>query len=288
MILSNAAPPKTAVLLAVFFTAFSSIFVRLSTAPALIISFYRMLFTVILISPYVWRNYRHEILQMKKQSLLLCISSGICLALHFATWIASLSLTTVAASTVLVSCSPIIVASAEYLMQQKRPSRALLIGLALALCGTLLIAANGSGSVSLSGNLLALAGGFFVAFYLLLGVRVQHDYSLWAYVFLVYLTAAVTLGILAIVTQTAFRGYPASDYLLFAAMAFFCSILGHTVYNWLLPFHGATLISISTLCEPIFASLLAFFILQETPQPTTLFGGVLIIAGVAFYILKKK
>lgn len=288
MILSNAVPPKTAVLLAVFFTAFSSIFVRLSTAPALMISFYRMLFTVILISPYVFIKYRSEIFRMKKQSLLLCISSGICLALHFATWIASLSLTTVAASTVLVSCSPMIVAGAECLMQQKRPSRALLIGLALALCGTLLIAANGSGSVSLSGNLLALAGGFFVAFYLLLGVRVQHDYSLWAYVFLVYLTATVTLGILAIVTQTAFRGYPASDYLLFAAMAFFCSILGHTVYNWLLPFHGATLISISTLCEPIFASLLAFFILQETPPPTTLFGGVLIIAGVAFYILKKK
>src|SRR5665647_2741861 len=92
VILSNAAPPKTAVLLAVFFTAFSSIFVRLSTAPALMISFYRMLFTVILISPYVFIKYRSEILRMKKQSLLLCVSSGICLALHFATWIASLSL----------------------------------------------------------------------------------------------------------------------------------------------------------------------------------------------------
>ncbi|HZW50200.1 MAG TPA: DMT family transporter, partial [Bacillota bacterium] len=228
-----------------------------------------------------------EILQMKRPYLLLCICSGICLALHFATWIASLSMTTVAASTVLVSCSPMIVAGAECLIEQKRPGHALLIGLTLALCGTLLIAADSSGSVSLNGNLLALAGGFFVAFYLLLGVRVQHEHSLWAYVFLVYLTSTVTLGILACVTQTPFTGYPASDYLLFAAMAFFCSILGHTVYNWLLSFHGATLISISTLCEPVFASLLAFFILQETPPLPTLFGGVLIIAGVAFYIMKK-
>ncbi len=285
--MSNAVPPKSTVLLAVFFTAFSSIFVRLATAPALIISFYRMLFTVMMITPYVFSHYRREILRMKRSSYLLCIGSGICLALHFATWIASLSMTTVAASTVLVSCSPMIVAAAECLMQRKRPSRVLLLGLTLAFCGTLLIASDGSGNLSFSGNLLALAGGFFVAFYLLLGVRVQKTVSLWAYVFLVYLSAAITLGLLALITQTAFRGYPPRDYLLFAAMAFFCSVLGHTVYNWLLSFHGATLISVSTLCEPVFASLLAYFILQETPPILTLLGGVLILAGVAFYILKK-
>ncbi|MCE5197081.1 MAG: DMT family transporter [Negativicutes bacterium] len=286
--MSHAAPPKATVLLAVFFTAFSSIFVRLTTAPALIISFYRMLFAVMMITPYVFIHYRREILQMKRGSFLLCIASGICLALHFATWIASLSMTTVAASTVLVSCSPMIVAAVECLLQQKRPSRALLLGLTLAFCGTLLIAANGSGNLSFSGNLLALTGGFFVAFYFLLGVRVQETASLWTYIFLVYLSAAVTLGLLVTLTQTAFRGYPTSDYLLFAAMAFFCSVLGHTVYNWLLPFHGATLISLSTLCEPVFASLLAYFILREIPPLLTLMGGFLILAGITFYLLKKN
>ncbi len=53
--------PYLAVLVGVFAISFSALFVRLSTAPAMIIATYRLLFTFLLLAPFTLLRHRPDL-----------------------------------------------------------------------------------------------------------------------------------------------------------------------------------------------------------------------------------
>ena len=277
-------PPQYLVLAAVLLTSSSSIFIRLSIMPPLVIALYRMaMSTAFLAVPMFWR--RRELKAICRKDLLLCLVSGAALALHFAAWIASLSMTSVMASTVLVSTSPIFVAVFGAVFLRKRPGRVLLACLFAAFCGTIIITAGPAASGgNFGGNMLALAGAASVAVYLIIGQEVRKRMSAAAYSFVVYGASAVFLLGLNGAAMQPLLGYSLGDIGIILAMALVCSVFGHTLYNLLLKFHGAFLVSLATLCEPLFASILAAVILLEIPTGQTFIGGFIILASLAAYI----
>lgn len=282
-------PQRFLIFLAVFFTAFSSIFIRWTTAPALVIAFYRMLFTVALLAPYVLTHNWFALRKLEPKKIMLSWISGFFLACHFASWIASLSLTSVAASTILVSCSPVVVTLFELWYHKKRPSLEFITSLILALFGTLLITSgNWQQPSHLTGNLLALFGGICMAGYLLIGTEVQTNTPFWVYILHVNSASTFFLGFMILATQTSFSAVDSKDVALILAMTVFCSLLGHTVYNWLLRYYGATTISLATLCEPLFASILAYAFLSELPTIPTLLGGSIVLLAVSRVIKSKE
>lgn len=284
-------PYKYIVLIGVLFTSLSSIFIRMSDAPSLVISAYRMLFTVLMLLYPVVTKEIYSLKNMTKNDFILCIISGVFLALHFASWIASINMTTIANSTILVSCSPIFVAIANYFILKEKFSYKMLIGIAMSLIGTTVIALGSSGGNNngmMLGNILAITGGIFVAGYFVIGGIVRKNVSAGAYVFVVYSVSVVVLFFMCFATKTPIYPYSAKEFILFICLAFFCSILGHTLYNYLMKYVSATLISVSTLCEPIFASILALIIFREIPSTYTLIGGTIILSGVFYYITSQK
>lgn len=284
-------PSKYYVLIGVFFTSISSILIRFSNAPSLVISAYRMLFTFLLLVIPVTLKNKEEILNVKSKDLLLCIVSGIFLALHFASWIASINMTTIASSTVLVSSNPIFVAFGSYFILKERLSKKAFISILIAITGSAIIAFGDSQSNSghaLLGDMLAFSGAIFIAGYIIIGRIVRKNLSNGAYIFIVYLTSAIVLFALCFVTNTPIYPYSIKEFLLFLGLAFFCSILGHTVYNWLLQYLPATFISTSTLVEPIFASIIALILFAEIPSPLTLIGGSIVLLGIYLFIKFNK
>ena len=283
-------PPQYLVLAAVLFTSASSIFIRLSIMPPLVIAFYRMaIATGFLAMPLVYR--KSKLGGISRRDLMLCGLSGLALALHFATWIASLSMTSVMASTVLVSCSPIFVAVINAAFFKKKPGKTLLLCLGTAIAGTIIItmgAGDGGDLATLPGNLLALAGAVTVSFYLIIGQEVRKRVDTAEYAFLVYGASAVILLALCLLFAQPLAPYSAGDFAIIAALALVCSVGGHTLYNLLVKFHGAFLVSLATLCEPLFASVLAVIILSEIPQIQTVLGGMIVIAGLVVYIVKNR
>ncbi len=282
----NKTPSKNFVFIGLFFTSLSSIFVKLSDSPSIIISAYRMLFASLLWVIPVLIKDREEIKKVTVSDLLWCFVSGVFLALHFATWIASLSMTSVASSTVLVSLSPVFVAAFSYLVLKEDLSLKAIIGIAVAVIGSVLIAYGDSqgGGHALKGDFLALLGAFFVGGYLLIGGRVRIRLGVRVYVLIVYSISAVVLFSIAVVTKTPIYPYPVEELLLFFALAFFCSLLGHSVYNWMLEYVSSTFISVSTLGEPIFATILALIIFKEIPSILTLMGGISVLLGLYIYV----
>ena len=81
----------------------SAIFVRWSTAPAAVLALYRMGLAALLLLPLLLTKHREELKGLTGREVLLCIGSGVCLAIHFTAYFASIYLTSIAASTVLVN-----------------------------------------------------------------------------------------------------------------------------------------------------------------------------------------
>ena len=91
--------------LGVFTVSWAAIFIRIAAAPALVTGASRLTLASLILTPLtLWRNGR-ELRQISRADLRMLILSGVLLGLHFATWISSLTYTSVASSVVLVSTS---------------------------------------------------------------------------------------------------------------------------------------------------------------------------------------
>ena len=91
------------VLLGVMAVSLSPVFVRLSTAPSMVLVLYRVAFATLILTPYVLLRCRAELRGMKRRELLLCMCSGIFLGLHFSAYFESLQHTSIAVAAVLVN-----------------------------------------------------------------------------------------------------------------------------------------------------------------------------------------
>ncbi|HEY8416687.1 MAG TPA: DMT family transporter [Limnochordales bacterium] len=129
-----------------------------------------------------------------------------------------------------------------------------------------------------------LLAAILVSGYLLIGQRVRRRVPLLVYVFWLYGSAAATLGLAAVMMGVPLGGYGAHDWAIFVALAVGPTLLGHTVFNWVLQYVPASVVAVSILAEPIGASALALLILGEVPDATQIIGGVLILTGILVFL----
>lgn len=297
--------PWLGILFGILAVSMASIFIRYAQAeaPSLVIAAYRLTLAALILAPIAWARHRAELGALKQVELRLALLSGLFLALHFATWISSLEYTTVASSVVLVSTTPLWVALLSPFTIRESLARTVLIGMGLALFGGTIVGLSDAcqwGNAGLAcpplqdflrgraflGDLLALAGALMGASYLLIGRRLRGKISLIPYIFLVYGMAAVVLIGIMLAAGHSPLGYPPQAYLWFALLALIPQLLGHTSFNWALRYLSVAFVSITLLGEPIGSTVLAYFLLNETPGGLKIFGAILILAGI--YIASRS
>jgi drug/metabolite transporter (DMT)-like permease len=282
--------PYWIVLVGVISISCSAIFIKLASAPAIVTAFYRMLFTVIMLTPFLlWRlvRQRGQWRLTVKQLVTSSVAGGF-LALHFAFWITSLNYTSITSSTVLVTLQPLFVMGGGYLLYQERVGHRALIGAMVSICGGIVLGYGdiGFGPDTLYGDLLALAGSLLVACYLLIGRNVRQRVDVLPYTYLVYLSAAIVLFLgNAILTQQPLTGYSEATWGWFVAMALVPNILGHSIFSWALKYVSTAVVSVSILGEPVGATILTFFIWHLLPGTSQVLGGLLIVAGLTIFIV---
>ncbi len=275
-------PARLVLLIGVLATSASAILVRYAQedAPSLVIAAGRLCAATLLLLPWAYRRLP-ELQRLPAAGWKLALLSGLMLGLHFAGYISSLRYTSITASTVLATSTPIWVGLAAPFLLGERLTRTLVAGLGLALAGGALIALEGGAAgSSLLGNALALSSALTGAVYLLIGRRLRPRLSLVGYTTVVYGTAALTLLLLVGLSGLSPAGYPLRVYLLVLLMALFPQLLGHSSYNYALAFLPAAYVSIAVIGEPVGASLLGWLLFQEAPGLLTVAGGALIIAGI--------
>jgi len=255
----------------------SAILVRYAEgAEALAISFWRCVLGALLLAPFARSGLR----DMKRPAFTMPVIAGAFLAVHFATWIRSLELTTVASSVLLVSTTPIFVALIAWFAFKDRLPAVGWTGIVIALGGTAVVAGVDLGGTSFAGNLLALAGGAMAAGYVLAGGVARRTLGILEYAVVTYAAAAVLLLVVCLAAGVDLIGYPSITWWALAGIVVGPQLLGHTVINLVLKDIDATTVSAVIMAEPVFAITLAFVLFDEVPSMLVYPGGAAILAGI--------
>lgn len=296
---SQPRPPQAYLILAIGVLAISTaaIWIRLATSAAndssvgfsLTLAASRSLLAALMLVP-VWgdRPWRHG-----TPALARAVAAGVCFAVHIAAWIASLSYTSIAASTTLVTTNPLWVALLSWWWFGEKPTKRTIVGIFIALVGGIFVArggqTGGSGSNPLLGDGLALLGAITFSLYLLLGREAQRrGLSLGEYSAIAYSVGALLLLPLPWLFGSGYANYPASVYGCMLMLALFSQLVGHTSINWAVRSISPTLVTLIILLEPLGATLLGYLVFAEVPGLEVAIGAVLLLAGVALAAIAQR
>ncbi|MBQ4158950.1 MAG: DMT family transporter [Clostridia bacterium] len=279
--------PIIMIVIGIIGISLSSIFVKYSEAPSAVTAAYRLIITVILLTPAALgrKETRNEILSMTKKTLLLSALSGFMLALHFYLWFESLSHTSVASSTTIVCTEVIWVSLGFCLLMKGRISKKAVLAILITLIGSVMIALSDSKNETnmIYGDILALLAAVAVAGYTLIGRLVRKNASTTAYTYVVYIVCAAVLVCTSSVQGHKLFSYGLSPVIVGLLLAVFSTLLGHSIFSWCLKFFSPSFVSASKLLEPVVAAAFAAVLFSEIPAPLQLIGGALILAGVVYY-----
>lgn len=272
------------VLLGVAGVSLSAVFVRWSTAPSLVLVFYRVVLAALLLIPMAAAR-REEFRTLERRELLLSLLSGAFLGVHFACYFEALRWTSIASAVVLVDTEVLFVALASVLLLGKKLSGRAWLAVLLAFGGSVVVALAGTaaGTDALRGNLFALTGSLCMAVYTMLGTVCRRKLSTTVYTCLVYLSAAGTVLLCALAGGQALTGWGPANLGCALGMAVFCTLLGHSVFSWGLKFLPPAFVSTVKLLEPVFASVWGLLLFGERPGLQVLLGGGVILLGIALY-----
>lgn len=280
--------PIIMIIVGVLGISLSSIFVKFSQAPSAVTAAYRLLWTVLILTPVVFskKDSRKELKSLSKKSVVLSIISGVFLAIHFVLWFESLSHTSVASSTTIVCTEVIWVALGYCFVLKGKLNAKAVIAIAIALVGSVLIAYSDSGGeTGLYGDILALLAAVAVAVYTLIGGIVRESVSTTVYTYIVYVSCAAILLITCLVQGHNLFAFGISAPVVGFLLSLFSTILGHSIFSWCLKYFSPSFVSASKLCEPAVSALFAAFIFAEIPTLLQIAGAVLVLGGVLFYSL---
>jgi drug/metabolite transporter (DMT)-like permease len=259
--------------------------IRGAAAPTLAIAFWRNALAVPPLAALAVAQHRDEWRKVSSRERRLSAIAGLFLAAHFATWVPSLSFTSVSSSVALVATQPVwaaVIARAR----GEHVSRRVWIGIGIAVTGTVMLSGVDLSIAprALFGDVLALAGGILVAAYVSVGADVRRTVSTTLYTTLCYSVASLALLGLCVVSTQDLAGYDGDTWLAIAAMVIGPQLLGHTVVNRVLRTTSPTVVSVAILGEIAGATALAAIIFDETPPAAAWPAALLIVVGVVLVV----
>nr|WP_183602483.1 DMT family transporter [Paenibacillus phyllosphaerae] len=265
--------------------SFAPILVRYSDAPVSVQGMYRMLLTFLLMLPFGSKHFP-AIRRISGKDWMLLFFAGFFLALHFLLWMASLTYTSIASSTILLSLEPVLVMIGTFFLFKDRASRLAIFGMIIALAGAICV---GSGDMSVSreavfGDLLSFLGTVAVAINMLIAKQIMTRVPSYLYSLIVFFVTFVCFAGYNIAMGIEMFDYPSREWIVFLLLAIIPTVFGHLIFNWLMPYVKATTISMSVLAEPVGASILGMMLFKEMVTHTQLIGGAFIIAGLYIYL----
>lgn len=267
---------RIAVVVGVVAISFAAIFFR-KTAPMhpLVAAGLRLAIAAIFLAPFVVRRWRTMSRSVRAGAAL----GGVFYAVHFGTWVTSLTLTSVAASVTLVTATPILLALWAFATRVDQPSRLQILAIAVGVVGVAVIGSQDTGG-AIVGDALAFGGAAAMAGYLLIARRQGVDLDPMAFTGI----ACAVGGVILLASTFAFGVpivVPSTESFLFLLLAVVVpQLIGHTSLTFALRVLPPTRVGMATVAEPVGATLLAWTWLSEVPPTLTLVGCAITLSAV--------
>ncbi|MEX1137459.1 MAG: DMT family transporter [Balneolales bacterium] len=277
---------KLALTLALTTFAFAPILVRISgEVDAIALATVRTVSAVTILAPlWYFFQVKYVVSFYSSKDNFYAALAGLCLGLHFILWISSLSYTSVASASVLVTCHPVILILFEATVFKRIFIRRVWFGVFTAFTGSALLGYTDSSAVTdyqdpLLGNAMALSAALLFAGYFLISQRLRQKSDWLNYIFRVYGFSAIACVAISIFLDVNFE-MSKEAWLVGIGLAIGPQIIGHGTMNFAVRSISPTFLSTLILAEPIGASLLALILFAEMPPPLSLLALAVIMTGI--------
>ena len=259
----------------------------LTGVPAVSISFWRMFIGSFLL--WVYSGYHKQGGINESQNYYKTILAGILLGLHFALFFGSIKLTLISNATFLGTLAPLFTLILEILILKRKFNPKVIFGLGLSLIGAYVIFGNEFDLAEkyTLGNLLALICSLCLALCFMIAEKVRQTENTVVYTRLLYLSAAMTLLLIALIGDISLFGFSYYEYLGLIFLGIVPTIIGHNAIYYSVKYVSPTIVSAFPLGEPIIATILAFFIFGESIELNIYIGGLITLLGLIFITIKK-
>lgn len=281
-------------LFGVFCCSTSVLMIQASGLHATVLASYRLLLAALFLSPIYfakWRQYRE---QYSLRHLRMTLAPAVVLALHFITWAWGAQHANPTSATLIVNMVPVVVPFLLFLALGEKITTPEGVGIAVSLAGVVWLGvADMSGTAGHTDNSNALWGDavcflslLLLSVYLVQG-RMNRDIPhLWLYLVPLYFFAGlICLAVASVVPGAGpFAPHPTKSYLAVLGLALGPTIMGHSILNLSMQRLSGQIVSVFTLFQFVFAGILAYFLLHETPHATFYGASVLVVGGAIVVI----
>lgn len=287
--------------------ATTAIFIRYLTLtyeiPALVLAAWRDGFVALTLL-LVLGILRPGLLLVGRQHLRFLITYGLVLAVFNALWTQSVVLNGAAVSTVLAYCSAGFTAILARLLLNERLDSIKILSVIFSLSGSVLVA-NAldplAWSANTSGILVGIFSGLCYAAYSLMGrSAAQRGMNSWTTVLYTFGFATLFLVTFNLLPGDIFPGTASSPvdflwlgqarqgWIILFLLAAGPTVLGFGLYNKSMTYLPSSVANIILTLEPVFTTILAYFLFGETLSYLQIGGGILILGGVLLLRLQES
>lgn len=268
--------------------AFAPIFVRASEVGPTSTAFYRFAFAIPIL--WIWLaatphgtspGQGHRRPRRPTEFAWLGLA-GLFFAGDMGFWHWSITYTSVANATLLANTAPVFVVLGGWLIFRRRVTRLFLVGLTLAMGGTVMLMQS---SLDLSprhltGDLLGVVTGMFYGAYFLTVERLRREYSTASIMACAITVAAAVMLIAALVSGESMIAPTMKGWAVLVGVAVVSQVIGQSLIAFGLAQLPASFASVSLLVQPMLAALFAWVLLSEALGPAQALGGIVILAGI--------
>lgn len=254
--------------LALFSLSTSANWAKLNQMPVEILGFYRLGISALVVALWAFFLQRKKWPKMNSK-ILWVILSGTFFFLHLWTYKFAAKSTSVANTMILFETNPIWATLGGILFFREKLTQRLIFCYLLALTGIAILFWHqiDFSSLTFKGDVSALFSGFFYATYMLTGKQARNFYDNTVYATIQYFICGLLFFIAALFTGREFTGYSSTSWVSVVGLVMMPTLLGHFTFTYLVKSMNLSLMSCGKLIEPIFASLLAYFIFREAIKP---------------------
>jgi len=272
--------------LGVFACSISVILIKGSHTHPLLVVPIRLLLAVIFLLPVFGADLKkhratYSIAYVRRTTL-----PALVLAAHFISWTYGARMTLAAQSSLIVNLAPIAIPFFLHPLVGEKINRSEILGTSIAILGVFLLTAHDvfSGGGDAWGNAICFLSMLLFAWYLALG-RANRDFpSIWLYVVPVYLQAGLLCFVLAIPWLGTFEAGSSREWLLLLGLAIIPTIIGHSLLNFSMRHFRGQIVSLCNVGQFLFATVMAYFIFQEYPDPLFYAASVIVVGGIALVV----
>ncbi|WP_274641652.1 DMT family transporter [Streptococcus equinus] len=273
------------IFLAICFLATGGIFVKLSPLPPINTGFYRVLFSIPMLLPFIKKS---DLQSLSYKQVVTIVLAGAFLAGDLTFWNSSFSYTTVANSNLLVNLTPFTVIPVSYFLFKEKMTPKFLLGGLVTLLGVFVLMAN-KVTVSperLLGDSMSLGASVFYAMFMITVYKLRDTVKSNVIMFLSAFGTLLVLAAVIFFTEGFYVPKKFEELWPLLALALVSQILGQGLLAYCLGKVNASLSSLLTLSQPVVAALYAWVIFQEHLNLQSIIAIIITLTGV--YLAKTQ